>query len=181
MIRTPRGIFWIAAFVVGALALVFALRHKAPPPPPAPPAAQAPPSAPAGPLRKDFTVAESRSYFVENRYAGRLYVVEGTVTNNLPEPRCRVRIRATLLDGEGREVARQEFEAGSAASISELKLLDWDELEARLRPSGASPCPGVLKPGGSAPFMAVFREPPERAGSFDVVVLDSKQATSDGK
>lgn len=112
---------------------------------------------------------------MDNRHVGRLYVLEGQLTNNLPAPRCRILIKATLLDVGGQELSHREFVAGTTATISELKLLDWNELQAILTPSGQDLCQTTtIQPGGSGRFMTVFRDPPAQASTFDLIVSDSQ-------
>lgn len=122
-----------------------------------------------------FTVSQGRAYFVENRHAGKLYVIEGEVTNNLAEPRCLIAIKASLLDDGGGLVAQEFPVAGLTATVSGLKFLDWEELRASLVPPGADPCGATrLAPGQAARFMAVFRDPPDKAASFSLSVAGSQ-------
>ena len=164
MRRTQRMILVLTACCLAALTLYFLLR----------PGLRETPEAPGG---RQFTLSESKAYFVENSHAGRLYVIEGVLTNNMSSPMCRIAIKAALLDAGGRELSQQIFEAGTAATISELKLLDWSELRARLLPSGPDPCQGTkILPGASARFMTVFRDPPDQAATFDLIVASSRLA-----
>jgi len=123
----------------------------------------------------DFTLSEGKAYFVENRHLGRLYVIEGTVTNNLASPRCRIAIKATLLDASDAKVAEKTIEAGLTASVSELKFLSREEMAGRLEAPGADPCKATrVEPGGTASFMAVFQNPPDKARAFTLVVTGSQ-------
>ncbi|MFZ5426815.1 MAG: DUF3426 domain-containing protein [Thermodesulfobacteriota bacterium] len=149
-----------AVFVLAAvLLLVFLMR----PEPPAP--------SHAG----DFTLSEGKAYFVENRHLGRLYVIEGAVTNNLASPKCRIAIKATLLDANDAMVAEKTIEAGLTAGVSELKFLGREEMAGRLEAPQADPCKATrVEPGGTASFMAVFQNPPDKAKSFTLVVTGSQ-------
>jgi hypothetical protein len=154
----------LTACCLAALTLYFLLR----------PGLREAPEAPGG---RQFTLSESKAYFVDNSHAGRLYVIEGVLTNNMSSPMCRIAIKAALLDAGGRELSQQIFEAGTAATISELKLLDWNELRARLLPPGPDTCQGTtILPGASGRFMAVFRDPPDQAATFDLIVSGSQLA-----
>ena len=123
----------------------------------------------------DFALTVDKAYSVENQQLGSLYVIEGAVTNHLASSRCRIQIKATLLDGDGREVAQEKVEAGLTVSISELKFLGGEELQAKLTPSGQDSCrTAEVGPGGSEAFMAIFRMLPPKAVSYKLVVTDSQ-------
>jgi len=148
-------------FAVAALAVWFLVIFRG--------GGQAP--APKGP---EFTLAASKAYNVENPHAGTLYVIEGTATNNMDSARCRIQIKASLLDAGGKELAQEEALAGPVASISELKFLGWDELRGKLVPNGDDPCRATsVSPGASVPFMAVFRRPPAGAATYSVSATGS--------
>lgn len=121
-----------------------------------------------------FTVSEGKAYFIENRHVGSLYVIEGSVTNNLADPQCRISIKASLLDDTGNVLAQDFPVAGLTVNVSELKFLNWPELRARLAPAGPDPCGQTrLNPGNEAHFMAVFRDPPAKAASFSLSVAQT--------
>lgn len=149
-----------AGFAVAAVLLLFLIRRPEPPEP-----------SHAG----DFTLSEGKAFFVENRHLGRLYVIEGDVRNNLRTPKCRIAIKATLLDANGAVVAEKTIEAGLTASVSELKFLGREEMAGRLEAPQADPCKATrVEPGGAASYMAVFQNPPDKAKSFTLVVTGSQ-------
>jgi hypothetical protein len=124
---------------------------------------------------REFTLAADKAYYVDNGHLGQLYVVEGTLTNNLHSARCRIQIKASLLDAKGQELARGVAEAGLTASISELKYLGWEELQAKLQPPAQSPCQATeVRSGASVGFMAVFRKPPPGAASYKLTATDAQ-------
>lgn len=124
---------------------------------------------------REFTLAGDKAYSVENKHLGHLYVVEGTLTNNLRSARCRIQIKASLLDARGQELAQEVVEAGLTASISELKFLGSEELLAKLQPPAQSPCKATEVQGGAtAGFMAVFRKPPPAAATYRLTVTDAQ-------
>jgi hypothetical protein len=124
---------------------------------------------------QEFTLAGDKAYFVENKHLGHLYIVEGTLTNNLRSARCRIKIKASLLDAKGQELAQEVVEAGLTASISELKFLGWEELLAKLQPPAQSPCKATEVQGGaSVGFMAVFRKPPPAAATYRLTATDAQ-------
>jgi len=162
-----RDVRRIAVFVTAGLAvaivlfLLFSKEPEAPAPAPSP--------------ANDFTLSEGKAYFVENRHLGRLYVIEGTVANNLKSPRCRIAIKATLLDASEVKMAEKTIVAGLTANVSELKFLSREELGTKLDEPAADPCKATrLEPGGTAPFMAVFENPPDQAKAFTLVVTGSQ-------
>lgn len=124
---------------------------------------------------REFTLGEGKAYFVENEHLGRLYVVEGRLTNDLGSVRCRIQIKASLLDASGRKLAQGQAVAGLTASISELKFLGWEEIQARLEPPATEPCRATaVQPGGKAAFMIVFRDPPPEAATYSLVAVGSQ-------
>ena len=127
------------------------------------------------PLPLEFTLAADKAYYVDNRHLGPLYVVEGTLTNTLQFARCRIQIKASLLDAKGQELAQEMAEAGLTASISELKFLGWEELQAKLQPPAQSPCKATeVQSGATVGFMAVFRKPPPGAATYRLTATDAQ-------
>jgi hypothetical protein len=159
--RPPRPVILLLAAALVGVALYAVFRERPAPPPPAP----------------EFTLKDLKSYGVDNPHAGRLYVVEGSVANDMAGPRCRIQIKVSLLDANGAMLAETLTEARAAspaASISELKFLGWEELQAKLAPEAADPCKATLvAPGGQAAFMAVFRKPPAAAATYSAVAVGS--------
>ncbi len=137
-------------------------------------AEKAPPPAPAD-LSKEFSLSQGKAYFLDNRHVGRLYVIESEVTNNTSGARCQIAIKATILDASGNVVQEARPVAGVVASMSELRFLNQKELDAKLTPQGADPCAATrVPPGGKAPVLAVFRNPPADAAQYSLAVVDSQ-------
>ncbi|WP_243360394.1 DUF3426 domain-containing protein [Fundidesulfovibrio terrae] len=164
--RLRKPILLLLAAVL-SIAALYALFRERPVPPPASP---------------EFTLKELKGYGVENRHTGPLYVIEGTVANDMAAPRCRIQIKVSLLDANGQELAQALTEAGPSVSISELKFLGWDELTAKLAPDVSDPCRATLvAPGGETAFMAVFRKPPAGAATYSAVATGSQAPAPSAK
>ena len=159
MTRAGRLALTLAAALLAALALFFTVREMTREKVPA----------------TDFALSVDNAYSVENSQLGTLYVIEGSVANHTASPRCRIQIKAILLDGEGREVSQEMVEAGLTATISELKFLGWEELQAKTTPPSQDTCQATkVRQGESTAFMAIFRRPPPKAASYRVFVTNSQ-------
>ena len=115
-----------------------------------------------------------RQYFVPNEKEGQLFIIEGKAVNRFPEARELIRLKASLFDKQGAEVAMQEFMCGNVVSLYQLQVSARADIEAALTAKvGILTNNTNIQPGASVPFMAVFFHTPETVEEFGLEVIQS--------
>ena len=139
-----------------------------------------PPTAPAGagsaPREGAAQIAleNVRQYFVPNEKEGQLFIIEGKAVNRFPEARELIRLKASLFDSQGGEVASQEFMCGNVVSLYQLQVSSRADIEAALSAKvGILTNNTNIQPGASTPFMTVFFQAPETVEEFGLEVIQS--------
>ncbi|SHN68061.1 DUF3426 domain-containing protein [Desulfovibrio litoralis] len=108
---------------------------------------------------------------------GKIFVVTGTVTNNFPMPKSDIRLVASLLDAEGRVLAKKEQFAGTTATMFQLSVMDEKDLEAYLNSTATIlENNSVVLPNTSIPFTFVFYRVFDRAATIQVNVISANDA-----
>ncbi len=141
------------------------------------------PEAPAAPAASGSAPREGaaqialenvRQYFVPNEKEGQLFIIEGKAVNRFPEARELIRLKASLFDSQGGEVASQEFMCGNVVSLYQLQVSSRAEIEAALSAKvGILTNNTNIQPGASVPFMTVFFKAPETVEEFGLEVIQS--------
>ena len=115
-----------------------------------------------------------RQYFVPNEKEGQLFIIEGKAVNRFPEARELIRLKASLFDKQGAEVAMQEFMCGNVVSLYQLQVSTRADIEAALTAKvGILTNNTNIQPGASVPFMAVFFHTPDTVEEFGLEVIQS--------
>jgi predicted Zn finger-like uncharacterized protein len=115
-----------------------------------------------------------RQYFVPNEKEGQLFIIEGKAVNRFPEARELIRIKASLFDNQGTEVAMQEFMCGNVVSLYQLQVSTRADIEAALTAKvGILTNNTNIQSGASVPFMAVFFQTPDTVEEFGLEVIQS--------
>ena len=115
-----------------------------------------------------------RQYFVPNEKEGQLFIIEGKAVNRFPEARELIRIKASLFDRQGTEVATQEFMCGNVVSLYQLQVSTRADIENALTAKvGILTNNTNIQPGASVPFMAVFFQTPDSVEEFGLEVIQS--------
>jgi predicted Zn finger-like uncharacterized protein len=115
-----------------------------------------------------------RQYFVPNEKEGQLFIIEGKAVNRFPDARELIRIKASLFDSQGKEVAMQEFMCGNVVSLYQLQVSTRADIEAALTAKvGILTNNTNIQPGASVPFMAVFFQTPDSVEEFGLEVIQS--------
>ncbi len=105
---------------------------------------------------------------------GKLYVVEGVVTNNFASPKASIKVAVSLLDDQGRILATKEQFAGTTATPFQLSVMDEKDLEQYLNnPLTIMSNNSLVLPGGKVPFTVVFYRLFNKAASIQVSVIDA--------
>jgi predicted Zn finger-like uncharacterized protein len=141
------------------------------------------PSVPDAPATQDTVAREGaaqialenvRQYFVPNEKEGQLFIIEGKAVNRFPEARELIRIKASLFDRQGTEVATQEFMCGNVVSLYQLQVSTRADIETALTAKvGILTNNTNIQPGASVPFMAVFFQTPDSVEEFGLEVIQS--------
>jgi len=135
------------------------------------------PSAPVAPAQEgaaQIALENVRKYFVPNDKEGQLFIIEGKAVNRFPEARELIRLKASLYDKQGKEVATQEFMCGNVVSLYQLQVSTRIDIEAALTAKvGILTNNTNIQPGASAPFMAVFFKAPDTVEEFGLEVIQS--------
>ena len=115
-----------------------------------------------------------RQYFVPNEKEGQLFIIEGKAVNRFTEARELIRLKASLFDRQGGEVAAQEFMCGNVVSLYQLQVSSRADIEAALTAKvGILTNNTNVQPGASVPFMVVFFQTPESVEEFGLEVIQS--------
>ena len=131
-----------------------------------------PGESPADKLRQ-IELKNVRQYYVANEKTGNVFVVEGKAVNLFSTPKEQIKVRVALFDAQGTLLTDQEFLAGNTLSQFQLQVQTQSEIEEGLASEvGILSNNTFIRPGASAPFMAVFFQPPPTVTEFQVKVLD---------
>jgi len=114
---------------------------------------------------------EARGEYEQRVHGGKLYILQGKVTNTGKNHRGWILVAAALLDNNGKVVAEQAVHAGNVLSIDTVRNIDPDTVFNVLRTGGNER--RSLRSGTSIPFMVVFFDPPEKIDSFQVSCFDA--------
>lgn len=121
-----------------------------------------------------ITLENVRQYFVPNEKEGQLFIIEGRAINRFEEPRELIRLKASLFDKQGGEVASQEFMCGNVVSLYQLQVSTRAEIEAALTAKvGILTNNTNIQPGASVPFMVVFFNASDSVEEFGLEVIQS--------
>jgi len=113
-----------------------------------------------------------REHFMNNWLMGDMMVIRGSVLNRYSHPVAKIRVRARLMDAQGRSVGEAESYCGNVYSNDDLaKMTKKEILEKVSAPAGRNiPGPGVA-PSGKVPFVLVFTNPPRNAVEYVVEMV----------
>ncbi len=109
------------------------------------------------------------SDFIDNRTAGRLFVIKGKVRNNYPEARNFIVVKGALYSKDGETVDNKTIYCGNTLSGTDLQALDKATMDKRLHRRSSFSVPS----GKEIPFVVVFSDLPQDLGEFSVEVVSS--------
>jgi predicted Zn finger-like uncharacterized protein len=115
-----------------------------------------------------------RETFIKNWLIGDIMVIHGTAVNRYSHPASRIRIKAKLLDAQGRFVAETESYCGNFFSDDDLAMMTKKEIAEKVAapPGRDIPSSGVA-PAGKVPFVLVFMNPPKNAVEYVVEMVSA--------
>lgn len=112
--------------------------------------------------------------FVDNKAAGRLFVIKGELKNTYTGPRNFIRMKGVLYFKDGKVAKDQIVYCGNVLSEAELQSLGKEAIRKKLNNRfGNNKSNFRIPTGKSVPFMVVFSDLPEDLGEFSVEVVDS--------
>jgi len=135
---------------------------------------QAAPPEVSGQIRLDGL----NSYYVVNREAGQMLVIQGQVVNGYSDPRSSITVKGVVFDKAGKAVLQQTVFCGNPFDQETLKKLPFAKIEEGMNnPFGESLSNLNVAPGKAIPFTIALRNPPADIAEFSVEVVASKPGT----
>lgn len=117
-------------------------------------------------------------FFVQNRKAGRLFVIQGEAVNGYQEPRSAIAVKGLLFDAKGTVLLQQTVFCGNALDTVALQNMSFDKIVEHMSNQFGDSLSNLNVPAGKAiPFTIVFRNLPAGLNEFSVEVVDSKPAS----
>ncbi|MBD5552884.1 MAG: DUF3426 domain-containing protein [Desulfovibrio sp.] len=124
-----------------------------------------------------LTMRNVRQYNVLNEKAGKVFVIEGRVVNEFPEPKELIELEGALYDKDKKPLAMKRQLAGTQLSLFQLQVLGEKEMESFLNNKVEILANNTnIPPGGEVPFMILFYGPPDNVAEFGVKIVDVKNA-----
>lgn len=121
-----------------------------------------------------MTPIEIQSRFVSNQQAGKLFVIQGQVRNDYPEPRSFVSVNGKLYAKGKKQVSSKTVYCGNTLTTKEIAKMGMVEVDKQLsNRSGAGGINTQIKPGQPVPFVIVFDKLPDSLDEFTVTVVNS--------
>lgn len=122
-----------------------------------------------------LTMRNVRQYYVDNEKVGKVFVIEGKVVNEFPEPKELVIVEAAIYDKDKKTLATKKQLGGVQLSLFQLQVLSEKEMESFLNNKVEILTNNTNVPrGGEVPFMVLFYAPPEGVAEFGVRIVDVK-------
>lgn len=123
-----------------------------------------------------LTMRNVRQYNLLNEKVGKVFVIEGKVVNEFPEPRDFIELEGALYDNDKAPVAVKKQMAGSQLSLFQLQVLSEKEMDAFLNNKMEILANNTnVPPGGEVPFMILFYAPPDNVAEFGVKITDARR------
>jgi len=112
--------------------------------------------------------------FVDNKSAGRLFVIKGKLRNDYREARNFIRVKGILYLKDGKVAQDRIVYCGNVLSDTDLQVLDKETINQKLGNRFGADKSNFRVPSGKVlPFMVVFSDIPQQVGEFSVEVVDS--------
>ena len=122
-----------------------------------------------------LTMRNVRQYNVLNEKVGKVFVIEGRVVNEFPEPKELIALEGAIYDKDKKPLAVKKQLAGTQLSLFQLQVLSEKEMEAFLNNKVEILTNNTnVPPGGEVPFMILFYDPPDDVAEFGVKIVDVK-------
>ena len=124
-----------------------------------------------------LTMRQVRQYIVENEKIGKVFVIEGKVVNEFPDPKEFIAVEAAIYGKDQRVIATKKQRCGTQLSLFQLQVLSEKEMEAFLNNKIEILTNNVnVKHGAEVPFMVLFYSPPDDVSEFGVRIIDVRDS-----
>jgi predicted Zn finger-like uncharacterized protein len=134
---------------------------------------------PAPVIQPQVRLSGLNGYFVTNKDAGQLFVIQGQATNEYPEIRSAITVKGALYDKGGKLLVQQTVFCGNRLDDSALQELPFAKIsEAMNNQFGDTLSNLNVAPGKSIPFTIVFRNFPPELAEFTVETVDSRPGSN---
>ena len=128
-----------------------------------------------------LTMRNVRQYYVDNEKVGKVFVIEGRVVNEFPQPKELITIEAAIYDKDKKPLATKKQLGGVQLSLFQLQVLSEKEMESFLNNKVEILTNNTNVPhGGEVPFMVLFYAPPEGVTEFGVRIVDARDVGGTG-
>ncbi len=122
-----------------------------------------------------LTMRNVRQYIVDNEKIGKVFVIEGKVVNEFPEPKEMIAVEGAIYDKDKRVLATKQQRCGTQLSLFQLQVLSEKEMDSFLNNKMEILTNNInVKQGAEVPFMVLFYAPPEDVAEFGVRIVDVK-------
>lgn len=122
-----------------------------------------------------LTMRNVRQYYVDNEKVGKVFVIEGKVVNEFPQPKELITVEAAIYDKNKKALAVKRQLGGVQLSLFQLQVLSEKEMESFLNNKVEILTNNTNVPhGGEVPFMVLFYAPPEGVAEFGVRIVDAR-------
>lgn len=120
-----------------------------------------------------LTMRNVRQYYVDNEKVGKVFVIEGRVVNEFPQPKELIAVEAAIYDKDKKPLAVKTQLAGTQLSLFQLQVLSEKEMESFLNNKVEILSNNTnVAHGGEVPFMVLFYAPPDGVAEFGVKIVD---------
>ncbi|MBO6170945.1 MAG: zinc-ribbon and DUF3426 domain-containing protein [Desulfovibrio sp.] len=128
-----------------------------------------------------LTMRNVRQYYVDNEKVGKVFVIEGKVVNEFPQPKELMAVEAAIYDRDKKPIAVKKQLCGVQLSLFQLQVLSEKEMESFLNNKVEILTNNTNVPhGGDVPFMVLFYAPPEGVAEFGVRIVDARDVPGQG-
>ncbi|MBQ7606483.1 MAG: zinc-ribbon and DUF3426 domain-containing protein [Desulfovibrionaceae bacterium] len=122
-----------------------------------------------------LTMRNVRQYIVDNEKIGKVFVIEGRVVNEFPEPKELITVEGAIYGKDKRVIATKKQRCGTQLSLFQLQVLSENEMDSFLNNKMEILTNNInLKQGAEVPFMVLFYAPPDDVAEFGVRIVDVK-------
>lgn len=127
-----------------------------------------------------LTMRNIRQYYVDNEKVGKIFVIEGRVVNEFPQPKGLISVEAAIYGDNKKLLALKRQLAGSQLSLFQLQVLSDKEMEAFLNSKMEILSNNTNVPrGGEVPFMVLFYKLPDGLKEFGIRIVDAKDVVAE--
>ncbi len=119
-----------------------------------------------------LTMRNVRQYYVDNEKVGKVFVIEGRVVNEFPQPKELIAVEAAIYGKDKKPLATKTQLAGTQLSLFQLQVLSEKEMESFLNNKVEILSNNTnVQHGGEVPFMVLFYAPPQGVAEFGVKIV----------